>query len=366
MELTLEGSAKEIVNGIEYRREPGTLSVLFPWHIHEIIPDEGSWLYLFKCSFGLDVFFDNNGTFSEINDLIFKDLISSPVVQFEQGDFARLVAIFEDLQAEYQDVEPWKNSLVKAKISEILIRFDRRRKAVQSAEDIPQDMAGTVNTWEVLEYLHSSYSHEISLEDLAQKFHCSEAHLNRLLKQLIGLNFDNLLQEIRIRNSCAMLAYPAATIAEVGLSVGYSTPEAFYRAFKRVKGLSPENYRRLYYEHMAVNQNFSTLSILNAQIIYYLHLHFSENLTLSSLAQKFHYSEAYLSETLNQHGESFTNLLHEIRIYHACALLLSTNMHINDIGYSVGFDSTETFFRVFKKLRGIPPGEFRRRNQKIE
>jgi YesN/AraC family two-component response regulator len=100
--------------------------------------------------------------------------------------------------------------------------------------------------------------------------------------------------------------------------------------------------------------------MLNARIIYYIHLHYSEDITLASIAQDFYFNKNYLSELFGKSGASFTRLLHEIRIYHACSLLLTTDMQINDIGFQVGFNSTETFFRVFKKQRGVSPSEYRK------
>jgi YesN/AraC family two-component response regulator len=74
-----------------------------------------------------------------------------------------------------------------------------------------------------------------------------------------------------------------------------------------------------------------------------------------------------LNQTLKQQvGLEFEEILQEVRIRNSCALLLSSEMQINDIGFSVGFDSTKTFFRFFKKLKGVPVGEYRKVHQAVE
>jgi AraC-like DNA-binding protein len=360
-EFIVSGEGKEIINGIEYDIKSGSLGVLLPWHIHEIIPDDKNPLEMFKCSFGAELFLDNNSPFFELSDLIFKNTGLQPIAYFESSDYKKVNTFFSELLEEYTEMKPWKETLIKAKISEILIYFDRCRQSTYNFEDSALRSQNKFSIWKVIEYIHSSFDRDITLGEISNKFHYSESYLNKLLRQNIGLNFSDLLQEVRVRNACAMLSYPSISINEIALGVGYKSKEMFYRSFKNVKGISPENYRKLYISPKDGDGKFTIGSVLSSQIIYYLHLHFSENVTLSSVARNFHYNENYFSDVLMQNGINFISLLHEIRIYHACTSLITTDMPINEIGLNVGFDSPETFFRVFKNLRGISPGEYRKR-----
>lgn len=96
-------------------------------------------------------------------------------------------------------------------------------------------------------------------------------------------------------------------------------------------------------------------------VVHYLHLHFTETITLKGVANHFHISDSYISRMFRaQMGASFLDYLHKLRIEHAVNLLTSTEMKVVDIAFEVGFDSFRTFSRVFKGLRGIVPTEFRR------
>lgn len=126
--------------------------------------------------------------------------------------------------------------------------------------------------------------------------------------------------------------------------------------------MNPEEYRK---NDRRESSQGNALKVINPnivwKIIYFMHLHFQEDITLASIAENFHYSEVYLRELIKEYaGQSFTELLHEIRIMHACSILTSTKMPVAEVAYKVGFDSRETFFRAFQKLRGTTPGKYRK------
>jgi len=88
--------------------------------------------------------------------------------------------------------------------------------------------------------------------------------------------------------------------------------------------------------------------------------HYHEEITLSSVAGHFHISPSHLSELFKKHlGENFVHFLHELRVRHACRLLLSTDMTVSDIALEAGFGSYNTFSRVFRESQGVTPTEYR-------
>ena len=58
-------------------------------------------------------------------------------------------------------------------------------------------------------------------------------------------------------------------------------------------------------------------------------------------------------------GRSFKTALIEIRVSHACRLLLETDQPILDIAYASGFANLSNFNRRFKELKGRSPREYR-------
>ena len=98
--------------------------------------------------------------------------------------------------------------------------------------------------------------------------------------------------------------------------------------------------------------------------ILYLHSHYTEEVTLDTLASVCHLSKNYFSEIFRAStGSTFKSYLIELRLRQACRLLASTDMTVTDICYASGFDTFSNFMRRFRKRFGQTPLDFRVGNQ---
>lgn len=92
----------------------------------------------------------------------------------------------------------------------------------------------------------------------------------------------------------------------------------------------------------------------------YMKEHYTEKLSLTDLADKIYVSQWYLSKQLHKYtGKSFNDLLNEIRIDKAKALMENPALKIHEIAEIVGFCDVAHFSRVFKKVENISPKEYR-------
>lgn len=96
-------------------------------------------------------------------------------------------------------------------------------------------------------------------------------------------------------------------------------------------------------------------------IISYIGMHYQENITLTNLANYFHFSSVYLSRFIKKHtGYTFTELLTNTRMYHAACLLRETNLRNADIADRIGMNDERYFGQVFQKTFGMSPVEYRK------
>ena len=87
------------------------------------------------------------------------------------------------------------------------------------------------------------------------------------------------------------------------------------------------------------------------------------DVTLDDLAEKFYLSKPYISKYIKEKsGMTFGELVKKIRIKKAKALLKSSNMTVENIALTVGYQNVEHFNRMFKKAYNMTPIQFR--NQK--
>jgi AraC-like DNA-binding protein len=96
-------------------------------------------------------------------------------------------------------------------------------------------------------------------------------------------------------------------------------------------------------------------------IIYYIHSHYQEDITLSELATRFSMSLSRISEVIKETtGQNFLHFLNDLRLRHACSLLVSTKMSVSEIALEVGYGSYQTFSRIFRDSKGMVPKEYRK------
>jgi two-component system response regulator YesN len=94
-------------------------------------------------------------------------------------------------------------------------------------------------------YIDSHFAEpELSLEETAGTVGISPGYLSRLLKQETGFSFIDYLTRVRITRAVQLMNDPARKVYEVAEAVGYQSQHYFSRAFKKVFGRSPMEYRK--------------------------------------------------------------------------------------------------------------------------
>ena len=111
----------------------------------------------------------------------------------------------------------------------------------------PQTAKGGLAPWQlrqVTTYIEQHLAEPISLGTLARLARLSPYHFCRAFRQSLGLPPHRY--HSRRRSECAkhLLARPAASVTQVGLTVGYSETSSFTAAFHKAVGLTPTAYRR--------------------------------------------------------------------------------------------------------------------------
>lgn len=85
---------------------------------------------------------------------------------------------------------------------------------------------------------------DLTLEEVAAEIQLSPGYLSRILKQKTGASFIDYVTRLRIKKATQLMADPAARVFEIAERVGYRSQHYFSRAFKKVLGISPSDYRK--------------------------------------------------------------------------------------------------------------------------
>jgi Response regulator containing CheY-like receiver domain and AraC-type DNA-binding domain len=106
--------------------------------------------------------------------------------------------------------------------------------------------------------------------------------------------------------------------------------------------------------------NLSRLNVLVSMVEEYVRKNYMHDISMQEAAKAINYSEPYFCKIFKQqHGQNFTAYLTEYRVEEAKKLLMQLNVSVKDVGIKVGYLDSSYFARVFKRLIGISPSEYR-------
>ncbi|MBO9618896.1 MAG: AraC family transcriptional regulator [Niabella sp.] len=147
-----------------------------------------------------------------------------------------------------------------------------------------------------------------------------------------------------------------------------------YQSFE--KGFSKENianavlclhafvasflFKEMYLQEPAFNSEK-----MMARIIEFMKANIDKKLTVETFAANCNLSASYFSNLFKQEiGKAPLEYFIQLKIYHACTLLVASNMKIKEVAASVGYDDPYYFCRIFKKLTNQSPRTYKLSNRK--
>ncbi len=155
------------------------------------------------------------------------------------------------------DVLPVQN-LVENMIYNIITRQPNNRKINQNTmgllmlqllnytDLIEQEFSVQYNGLVIaaLRQIEENYKEE-SLQELAEAQSVSISYLSRVIKQVTGRTYKDLLVEKRMGKAAELLENSRIPVTDIITAVGYSNTSYFYREFKQRFGVTPHEYREI-------------------------------------------------------------------------------------------------------------------------
>ena len=226
MMFITDGECDFHVGGRSYRAVPGDLMIANSAEIHSFTVKKRITFFslLLFPSFFSDI---------DAKDVRFESLVHS------DGYISRL---FDDMHAEYIGEERFSDMMIKGAAYR-LVGYLGRRHSIRASDKAP-DTVKLKRLYTVLEYVSSSYQEHITTRDLAALCYISEEHFCRFFKSEIGKTVTEYINQYRTDKAAVLLANTDEAIGDIGASVGFSDVNYFSRIFKRIKGVTPGEYRK--------------------------------------------------------------------------------------------------------------------------
>nr|MBQ6241877.1 helix-turn-helix domain-containing protein [Lachnospiraceae bacterium] len=137
-------------------------------------------------------------------------------------------------------------------LNEFFIRLDRLLKTPES--NSRQSFSRQKMTHTITTYIANNYR-DPSLKELADELHLNQNYLCRVIKELTGKTFTELVADLRLDTVKTMLLHSDMPIESIADMVGYSNPAFLYTVFRRKFGVTPSSYRSSTLTEMPAENN---------------------------------------------------------------------------------------------------------------
>jgi AraC family transcriptional regulator len=94
--------------------------------------------------------------------------------------------------------------------------------------------------------LHAQFSSALTLDKIAAANGVHPVYLSTMFRQQFGCTIGDYVRRLRIDDACRRLVRSELPLAEIALEAGFAIQSHFSRTFKRLTGLTPSEYRRIF------------------------------------------------------------------------------------------------------------------------
>lgn len=149
---------------------------------------------------------------------------------------------FELMNAEKETNDTYSKAFIENSLCCIILLAMRHgtKKALKQGEDFGQMQ-------KAISYINEHYAEDITLKSVARILLMEETYFSKKFKQLTGLGFKEFLIQTRIKKAEELLATEIdMEISKISEKCGFSSSNYFGDAFKKINGISPRQYRKLF------------------------------------------------------------------------------------------------------------------------
>ena len=139
-------------------------------------------------------------------------------------------------------LKPSKMDEINEALEAMIGQLQKRGPEVQAQEETEQSPASSFLVHQAIAYMENNYQRKLTLQDVADHCYVSQWHLSKLLNSS-DQSFYGILNTLRINAAKKLLEDPSLKIGDVAEMVGYTDAGHFARTFKKLEGVSANEYR---------------------------------------------------------------------------------------------------------------------------
>ena len=230
LEIVAEGELLHECNGKSMVIGRVDVYILSPKDVHRLVPFRKTKIYNIciyteQCSKSIArlLLDEEYPRFGRVDDDVMKELS----------------ALHSALQEELGS----SNQYREARTSALTTLLASRLFEMSAAEVSLQTDQSYSTIAKAMSFIEAHLANPITLEEVASASGYSRTYFSRLFKEIVGINFKDYLERERVERASSLLENEKMSITEISYSVGFNSFSSFWRAFKKLKGVSPREWR---------------------------------------------------------------------------------------------------------------------------
>ncbi len=235
-----EGNEVEL-NFRKYEMKPNDIIISYPGDLHSInnVSPDSFMMVQFPMEL-ITVVHD----FSRIKPLLVKNPYCS--YDIDDTDIGNMVITFKEIVSEnYADIafKEANNYILLLKFFSLYGKWCMDNQIDKTDTDDESYIRSTKLMAEACLYISQNCTEPLSLESVARKIGISKSYFSHLFKDYTKTTFVDYLTKERIRRAEAMFMEPGMKFIDIAFECGFSSISSFNRTFKKIKGISPREFR---------------------------------------------------------------------------------------------------------------------------
>ncbi len=240
--IPLHNGFTVVSGGVEYHLNEKEIIVIPPGELHSMPAQDGRRI-IFQC---------DNSVISEVPSLesilpVFSSAVHiTPSLNKELYVLARKNIL--DIYTEYYSKAPMADVRIYMYLITILtaIREFQLNSADENSASTSDNSDESRKFGLVTKYINQNYMYELPLEKLASIAGYSKYHFSRIFKKYNNMSYIQYINSKRIKAAERLMADSSLPITEVAMQCGFSSLTTFNRAFRKAKGCTPTEFRKLF------------------------------------------------------------------------------------------------------------------------
>lgn len=243
-----KGSGKYEIEGKTFIVNPGDIIIINNIEKHRVSYVAETPLYETVIHFSPTLLWSLDGGSCEQDCMrLFKNekMFLSNKPNMDDATRNQISLLISEIIDEYIGKRPYYNLMLKSKLLALISIILRKSQVKYSDEIETISKRNQIDRLEkILSYIADNYENELSLDIIAQKFYMNPSYFSDYFKKNMGINFTEYLSRLRIIQALDLINTKDMNSADIAYSCGFNNVTSFYKAFRKITGMSPGDYKR--------------------------------------------------------------------------------------------------------------------------